>query len=68
MSIMRMEESLPKKNDPTTKEDASRLISPFNGMFLDDPVEHVVHDFVHGAEDIKRQVIRTIGSADERFL
>lgn len=51
----------------TAEEDASRRDFTINGMFYD-PIEHVIHDFVHGAEDINKQVIRTIGSADERFV
>lgn len=51
----------------TPKEDASRRDFTINGMFYD-PIEHVIHDFVHGAEDIKKGVIRTIGNADERFV
>lgn len=51
----------------TAEEDASRRDFTINGLFYD-PVEHVVHDFVHGAEDIEKQVIRAIGDADERFV
>jgi poly(A) polymerase len=51
----------------TAEEDASRRDFTINGMFYD-PVEHVVHDFVHGAEDIKNKVIRAIGNPYERFV
>lgn len=51
----------------TPREDASRRDFTINGMFYD-PVEHVIHDFVQGAEDIKKGIIRTIGNADERFI
>lgn len=51
----------------TPREDASRRDFTINGMFYD-PIEHVIHDFVQGAEDIKKGVIRSIGNADERFV
>lgn len=51
----------------TAEEDASRRDFTINGMFYD-PIEHVIHDFVHGAEDIHKKVIRTIGNPDERFV
>jgi poly(A) polymerase len=51
----------------TAEKDASRRDFTINGMFYD-PVEHVIHDFVQGAEDIKKQVIRAIGNPDERFI
>lgn len=51
----------------TAEEDASRRDFTINGLFYD-PVEHVVHDFVHGVEDIEKRVIRAIGNADERFV
>ena len=50
----------------TPYEDAMRRDFTINGMFYD-PVEHLVHDFVQGAEDIKRGIIRTIGNPYERF-
>lgn len=49
------------------KEDALRRDFTINGMFYD-PIEEIIHDFVHGQEDIKRQVIRTIGDPEERFF
>jgi poly(A) polymerase len=51
----------------TAEEDASRRDFTINGMFYD-PIEHVIHDFVQGAEDLKKGVIRTIGDPDERFV
>ena len=51
----------------TAEEDASRRDFTINGMFYD-PLEGVVHDFVHGADDIKRGVVRTIGDPDARFV
>lgn len=47
-------------------EDALRRDFTINGMFYD-PAEGRIHDFVHGVEDIKRGVIRTIGNPQERF-
>lgn len=51
----------------TPKEDALRRDFTINGMFYD-PLEDVIHDFVQGREDIKHQVIRTIGDPEERFF
>lgn len=51
----------------TAEEDAKRRDFTINGMFYD-PLEGVVHDFVHGAEDIKHGVIRAIGDPDMRFV
>lgn len=51
----------------SAEEDASRRDFTINGMFYD-PLEGVVHDFVHGAEDLKRGVVRAIGDADQRFV
>jgi poly(A) polymerase len=50
----------------TPYEDALRRDFTINGMFYD-PIEDIIHDFVHGAEDIKRRVIKTIGNPYERF-
>lgn len=47
-------------------EDAMRRDFTINGMFYD-PLEEKIHDFVHGREDIRRGVIRTIGDPHERF-
>jgi poly(A) polymerase len=51
----------------TPREDALRRDFTINGMFYD-PLEEVIHDFVHGQEDIHLGVIRTIGNPDERFF
>ncbi|WP_068468610.1 CCA tRNA nucleotidyltransferase [Candidatus Protochlamydia phocaeensis] len=51
----------------TPKEDALRRDFTINGMFYD-PLADVIHDFVHGQDDIKRGVIRTIGNPYERFF
>lgn len=51
----------------TPQEDAYRRDFTINGMFYD-PIEETIYDFVGGAEDLKRKVIRTIGSPDERFV
>lgn len=48
------------------REDALRRDFTINGMFYD-PVEHKIYDYVGGAEDIKRRIIRTIGDPYERF-
>lgn len=48
------------------REDAIRRDFTINGMFYD-PIEGEIIDYVGGAEDIKRQVIRTIGDPQERF-
>lgn len=49
------------------REDALRRDFTINGMFYD-PIQREIYDYVHGVEDIKNQVIRTIGNPDERFL
>ncbi len=51
----------------TPREDALRRDFTINGMFYD-PLEEVIHDFVHGREDIRHGVIRTIGNPHERFF
>jgi poly(A) polymerase len=51
----------------TAREDALRRDFTINGMFYD-PLEEVIHDFVHGQEDIRLGVIRTIGNPNERFF
>ncbi|MBM4104053.1 MAG: CCA tRNA nucleotidyltransferase [Planctomycetes bacterium] len=50
----------------TAKEDALRRDFTINGMFYD-PMGREVLDFVGGREDLKRRMIRTIGTAHERF-
>ena len=47
-------------------EDAGRRDFTINGMFYD-PLAEEVLDFVNGQADLAREIIRTIGSADERF-
>lgn len=49
------------------EEDAKRRDFTINGMFFD-PLEEKVLDYVGGAEDIKRGLIRAIGNPDERFF
>ncbi len=51
----------------TPLEDALRRDFTINGMFYD-PLEEVIHDFVHGQEDIHLGIIRTIGDPHERFF
>lgn len=51
----------------TPREDALRRDFTINGMFYD-PLEEVIHDYVHGQEDIHLGVIRTIGNPHERFF
>ncbi|PJD97195.1 MAG: poly-A polymerase [Parachlamydia sp.] len=51
----------------TPYEDAQRRDFTINGMFYD-PLEDTIYDYVHGIEDIKKGVIRTIGNPQERFL
>jgi poly(A) polymerase len=46
--------------------DASRRDFTINGMFYD-PVGDRVIDYVEGRRDLGREIIRTIGKADERF-
>ena len=50
----------------SAKEDASRRDFTINGMFYD-PIEKRVIDYVGGQGDLKSRIIRTIGSAQERF-
>lgn len=50
----------------TPIEDALRRDFTINGMFYD-PIKEVIHDYVEGQRDIKRQLIRTIGDPHERF-
>ncbi len=49
------------------REDAMRRDFTINGMFYN-PITHEIFDYVHGVEDIKNRVIKTIGIPDERFL
>ncbi len=48
------------------RADAARRDFTINGLFLD-PVASTVRDWVGGEADLRAQLIRTIGSADERF-
>jgi tRNA nucleotidyltransferase/poly(A) polymerase len=48
------------------REDAARRDFTINGMFYD-PVEQKVIDYVNGQADLKKQVVRTIGKAEQRF-
>lgn len=48
------------------RHDALRRDFTINGMFFD-PAENEVIDFVGGAADLQRQVLRTIGDAEQRF-
>jgi poly(A) polymerase len=50
----------------TARQDALRRDFTINGMFYD-PIERRVLDFVGGQEDLKRQAVHTIGTAQERF-
>jgi poly(A) polymerase len=51
----------------TPLEDALRRDFTINGMFYD-PLEEVIHDYVHGREDIRLGIVRTIGDPYERFF
>ena len=46
--------------------DARRRDFTINGLFYD-PVARQLHDWVKGEEDLRRKIIRTIGSPQERF-
>jgi len=48
------------------KEDALRRDFTVNGLFYD-PIKHEVLDFVEGAKDIQKKVIRCIGDPVRRF-
>lgn len=49
------------------REDAYRRDFTINGLFYD-PIKHQIFDYVDGVNDIKREIIRTIGNPHERFL
>lgn len=51
----------------TPEEDASRRDFTINGMFYD-PLKDAIYDYVHGLEDLKKGIIRTIGDPQERFM
>lgn len=48
------------------EEDAKRRDFTINGLFYD-PITEELFDYVGGAEDIKRKIIRAIGNPHERF-
>ncbi len=48
------------------RADASRRDFTVNGLFYD-PVQKQLHDWVDGERDLRRRMIRTIGSPGERF-
>lgn len=57
----------PSGIDPALpEEDAQRRDFTINGLFYD-PIAEKLYDYVGGAEDIKRGIIRAIGNPHERF-
>ncbi len=50
----------------TPEEDAKRRDFTINGMFFD-PISETVYDYVGGQQDLKKGVVRTIGTAYDRF-
>lgn len=50
----------------TPEEDALRRDFTINGMFYN-PLKDEIYDYVHGIEDLKKGIIRTIGDPSERF-
>ncbi len=50
----------------TAREDASRRDFTINAMFYD-PVEEKVIDYFNGRDDLERQMIKTVGDAQQRF-
>src|SRR5262249_48768898 len=46
--------------------DAWRRDFTINGLFYD-PVREQLHDWVNGEQDLRKKIIRTIGSPQERF-
>ena len=48
------------------EHDAMRRDFTINGMFFD-PLSATLLDYVHGREDLKNKIIRSIGNADLRF-
>lgn len=58
----------PLRIEPASaQEDASRRDFTINGMFYD-PIKNAIYDYVCGMEDIKKQLIRTIGDPNDRFV
>lgn len=51
----------------TPQEDALRRDLTINGMFYD-PLNGTIYDFVGGAADLKKGMIRAIGDPGERFV
>ncbi len=49
------------------EQDALRRDFTINGLFYD-PLNDQIHDYVHGYEDIKKGIIRSIGDPQERFM
>jgi poly(A) polymerase len=50
----------------TAEQDARRRDFTVNALFLD-PLEHVIHDYVGGLEDLKAGLLRTIGDPPVRL-
>jgi len=50
----------------TPRQDALRRDFTINGMFYDPQAREII-DYVGGQKDLRRGVVRTIGSPDERF-
>lgn len=48
------------------EEDARRRDFTINAMFLD-PISGELHDFHDGQSDIRRRVVKTVGTPDDRF-
>lgn len=54
--------------DPATpEEDANRRDFTINGMFYD-PICEKLYDYIGGAQDIEKKMIRAIGNPHERFF
>lgn len=52
--------------EKSPKEDASRRDFTINSMFID-PITHELHDYFGGKQDIENKLVRTVGSAKDRF-
>ena len=50
----------------TAEEDARRRDFTVNALFLD-PIQHVIHDYVGGLEDLEAGLLRTIGDPHVRL-
>ncbi|PKN77366.1 MAG: phosphohydrolase [Deltaproteobacteria bacterium HGW-Deltaproteobacteria-10] len=50
----------------TSREDVFRRDFTVNGLLMNPETEEII-DHVHGLEDIKKNIIRTIGDPDQRF-